>query len=386
MKFKQIKFANCGPVLKGTIKRKKINVFFGSNNSGKSLISRLIHGVNSIPDSKRGMSPLVSRYLDRISAEHSMSKFYSSVVLKNSGINRGEITTYGKKAALIGIENSTKPTTLNFSAQKRHNNFLLHMDKMATLMHSDPRSSIYIPAGRTGTIQFFTSIAQVRNRLLGDLLHTFGRQDTINSKPVSTKEIKQLAKSLNRLPDHLEQFHDLILSAHIDGLNANVQKLFSKLFPGSIEMKDATGLSKIIYKDPTGFITEIESAGSGTVSSFPILVGMYYVEKGGTLIVEEPEAHLEPSKQLELIDILQTSADQRKIDLIFTTHSDYVIKKLLSMVSSKKIKHADLGLYYFDRVGSEFTTIREINVDKTGEAEQPLFSDALDTLVKEFSI
>ena len=103
-------------------------------------------------------------------------------------------------------------------------------------------------------------------------------------------------------------------------------------------------------------------------------------------MLKKPEAHLEPSRQLGLMDVLQTSADQRNINLIFTTHSDYVIKKLLAMVSSKKIKHTDLGLYYFDRVDSKFTTIREINVDKTGEAEQPLFSDALDTLVKEFSI
>ena len=386
VKFKQIKFANCGPVLKGTVKRKKINVFFGPNNSGKSLISRLIHGVNSIPVSKRDMQPLISRYIDLMTAKGSMPEFYNSLVLKNSGINREDITTYGKKASFINIENSTKPTTLNFSTQKRHSNLLFGVNKMTTLMRSDPRSSIYIPAGRAGTIQFFTSIAQIRNRLLGDLLQTFGGQDIISPKHVSAKEIRQFTKSLSRLPDHLEQFHELILSTQTDGLNTNTQKLFSELFPGSIEMEDASGFAKIRYKDPTGFTTEIESAGSGTVSTFPILVGMYYVKKGGTLIVEEPEAHLEPSRQLGLMDILQTSADQRNINLIFTTHSDYVIKKLLAMVSSKKIKHTDLGLYYFDRVDSKFTTIREINVDKTGEAEQPLFSDALDTLVKEFSI
>ncbi len=80
------------------------------------------------------------------------------------------------------------------------------MDKYASLMSDKPRSSVYIPAGRTGTIQFFTSIAQVRNRLLGDLLHTFDREGIINPKHVSANEIRRFTRSLDKLPDHLEQF------------------------------------------------------------------------------------------------------------------------------------------------------------------------------------
>ena len=382
-KFKQIEFSNCGPVLKGIIKRKKINVFFGPNNSGKSLISRLIHGVNIMPSSKQKIPAFILRRIDHRGAKEWMPRFHNSIVLKNSGINRSDIITYKKKTAFINIQSSRKSSILNFGIDEYpiHN---LRMDKYASLMSNKSRSSVYIPAGRTGTIQFFTNIAQVRNRLLGDLLHAFGGESIINPKGASATEIRRFTRSQYELPDHLEQFYDLILSTQTEGLNSNIQKLFSELFPGSIEMENTSGLSKIIYKDPVGFITDIESAGSGTVSSFPILVGMYYVEKGGALIIEEPEAHLEPSRQLELIDMLQTIAYQRDVDLIFTTHSDYVIKKLLALISSKKIKHSDLGLYYFDRVKPEFTTIREIHVDKTGEAEQPLFEEALDSLVKGF--
>ena len=127
-----------------------------------------------------------------MTAKGSMSEFYNSVILKNSGINRENITTYGKKASFINIENPTKPTTLSFGTSKRRSNFLFGVDRLTMLMRSDPRSSIYIPAGRTGTIQFFTSIAQVRNRLLGDLLQTLGGQDIINHKRVSTKELRRV--------------------------------------------------------------------------------------------------------------------------------------------------------------------------------------------------
>ena len=107
------------------------------------------------------------------------------------------------------------------------------------------------------------------------------------------------------------------------------------------------------------------------------------------MIIEEPEAHLEPSKQIKMIEWVQNAACAKNANgtghLIFTTHSDYVVKKLLALVWKKKIRRTDLGLYYFDRADSGLTTIRRINADESGEAEQPLFQDALDTLIGEFS-
>lgn len=221
--------------------------------------------------------------------------------------------------------------------------------------------------------------------MLNDILYTFGENSVARSGKTSEKNILNFTRSLSKLPEYLEQFHDLIFSAKTDKLNKNVQKLFSTLFTGSIYLDTTQGFPTIVYKDPTGFTTEIESAGSGVVSLLPIISGMYYVEPNGSLIIEEPEAHLEPSRQLKIINALHSIASERKVDLIFTTHSDYVVKKLLALVSSKKMKHSDLGLYYFDRKGSDLTTIKQIPIDKTGEAEQSLFQDAIDELVSEFS-
>ena len=381
MKLQEIEFSNCGPVLKGTIKLKKINVFFGPNNSGKSLISRLIHGINFQPD----FSALMQRRKDLYNKDERLT-MTKDEILRNAGINYKDIVTHGKKTARINIK-FKKPLILNFGNTEYKTNMDLRsyiIGKNASKVRKS-RDSVYIPAGRTGTIQFFANIVQTRNRFLVELLHFFGEQGSVNSKDTSPKDIKRLTKSFTKLPEHLEQFYDLILSVHEDGLSSDIEDFFSDLFPGSIKLSNGHGFPTIAYEDPTGFVTEIESAGSGTVSSFPIIVGVYYVKKNGRLIIEEPEVHLEPTRQLKLIDTLQHIARKREIDLVFTTHSDYVIKQLLALVSSKKIKHTDLGLYYFQRNGSKFTTIREIAVDKTGDAEQPIFEEAMNMLVKEFS-
>ena len=384
MKYDKITFENIGPIEKGQIQRHKVNVFFGPNNAGKSIASRLIHGIGQL----NTRSTMIQKIIEHNTySKKQINLFYGYSILNSAGLSRSSFLTFKKKSCNLIIHPSRKLPIIDFGFNKSirvHRNHMV-LQHYASRFSQTSKNSVYIPAGRTGTIQFFTSITQVRNRLLRDLLGSFRKDDLSNTGKTSAKEIKRFTRSLSKLPEHLEQFHDLILDAHAEGMNKNVQDLFSNLFSGSIQFMDMGGLPEIFYRDPTGFMTEIESAGSGTVSSFPIFAGVYYVNKGGTLIIEEPEAHLEPAKQLKLIEELVKIAEIKKIDLIFTTHSDYVIKKLLALVSRKKIKHTDLGLYYFNRTPNSLTQIKQIPVDKTGEAEQTLFENALNTLVEEFS-
>lgn len=384
MKYDTLDLQNIGPIKEGRIKRNKINVFFGPNNSGKSIVSRLIYGIGQLDTTSQRAQMLIK---SRIKSKNELSFFYGQYILNAAGIKRHDILSYNKKTCSITLSSKKKIYPVDFGVINSHMTntriFLLQHHMKRYLQNS--KDSVYIPAGRTGTIQFFTAITQVRNRLLNDLLGTFRGDSFSEIIKTSAKDIKNFTRSLDKLPEHLEQFHDLILDVHTKGLNKNAQELFSNLFPGSIKIVMSRGLPEVIYRDSTGFETEIESTGSGVVSSFPIVAGVYYVKKGGTLIIEEPEAHLEPSKQLKLIEELVRIANTKKIDLIFTTHSDYVVRKFLALVNMGKIKHTELGLYYFNRPLKSLTKIEKIHVDKTGESEQPLFEDALNTLVKELS-
>ena len=381
MRYKEIEFSNCGPVLNGTIKRKKITAFFGQNNSGKSMVSRLIHGINLMNTAKSRLPQSLRQSAINDENDDTVSQYYNAMVLKNSGMDSRDIITYKRRNARINIKKDAEQLTLNFKIGRKHdtqNNLLVqrYADKTSKIS----RHSVYIPAARTGIIQFLTDIAQIKDRLQGDVLQTPAVRDTVNHKWISTRGTEQFA----RLPGHLKQFYDLVFAAHADVSSRDVQRLFSKLFQGLIQIKNVDGLSEISYKEDTGFITNIESAGAGIVSSFPIISGMYYVKKGGMLIIEQPEMHMGPPKQSRLIESLQSVAYERKIDLILNTCSDYIVKELLDLVSNRKIKPSDLGLYYFERETSDFTVITEIRVGEDGYAEHPVFEDALCTFVAEF--
>ena len=190
------------------------------------------------------------------------------------------------------------------------------------------------------------------------------------------------------LPPHMEQFHDLVARTLMSNPNRRFNKSFSNIFGGTIVKNGADKLRRghIAYRDPHGHKAPITSAGSGLLASAPLLAGLHYTAPGGALTIEEPEAHVEPSTQLALIGEIVSVALSKNIRLVMTTHSDYVVKKILALVSSRKIRPADTGLYQFQRQGQSHTRINRIPVDRTGAAEQESFHDALDSLVEEFSI
>jgi len=183
----------------------------------------------------------------------------------------------------------------------------------------------------------------------------------------------------------LEDFYDLLLKLLMSREISALEKHIRSMHAGKVHLETTRELPSLVYVDDSGFKTEVEDAGSGIVASLPIIFGMMQVKRGGVLIVEEPEAHLEPVRQMKLVELLCQEAIRRKIALMVTTHSDFLVKKVLGLISRGKIKNSQVGLLYFERKPKEFTTIRSIGISKHGEAEQPLFSEAVQTLTDDFS-
>jgi predicted ATPase len=121
------------------------------------------------------------------------------------------------------------------------------------------------------------------------------------------------------------------------------------------------------------------------VSAYPIVIGLNRLAENGMLIVEEPEAHLEPRLQMELMKLITNVISQLNGRLVLTTHSDLTVKSILAKVGRGEIPHNELGLFYFERHGIDMAKVRQIEVDESGDAEQPLFQEAIESLVKEYS-
>ena len=383
MNYSKLSIQNFGPVETGTINNEKITVFFGPNNSGKSIISKIIHAISLFDPSPDAQ---VTRAMHDKKPEITIDRLMTFHVLHNLGLSHSAATTYNKSKSTITIENRKKTHQLTISDPIKKQEYIIghvryyrrHLTK-STLA----KRSVYIPAGRTGTIQFFYSIAQMRNRLLNDILASFASYGDIKND-FSARNVKDFLQSTGSFPDFMNEFYDTVLSAYAKGVTKNFQDMFQTLFSGQVYTKKGV-MPSMIFEDTQGFPTDIENAGSGVISSLPILLGVDYVKNGGSLIIEEPEAHMEPARQYKLMEILYEVSKTKKTKLFLTTHSDYVVKKLLSMVSQKRLKPSDLGLYYFKRAKNKYTQIQKMTIDRSGEAEQPIFQDALETMMQEFS-
>lgn len=381
MKYTRIAFKNIGPIEAGEIEHKKVSVLFGNNNSGKSIASSLIHGICQLDTAALRNLARSDMFKDeRINGDQQSADryIYGQKILWSAGIPQDRIATFNKRSCTLEIHSPRKTAlSINFKRPRLSVGRSKTLARFGRTLNEQSDVSIYVPAGRTGVMQYYISISRAKNTLLRYTLDAF--LETVGGSDKRSKKDAQLTN----IPEHPERMYDLIIRE--GSLNQDVKDIFSTLFPGSIKMDTSNAIPKIVYVDPSGFETEIEHAGSGIASSLPIVMSLQYVDDGGTLVIEEPEAHLEPARQMRLIEDLVAAADNRKIDLVFSTQSDYVVKKLLAMTVSKKIERQDLGFYYFKRMPNAFTRITKFVADKDGEIPQAMFDDALDSLVEEFS-
>ena len=389
-RLRSLTLRNFGPVSEGTIEIHNVNVFFGPNSSGKSMVARLIHGVAR----RAYTAPFRESVFSEIYSYYSPSRsvaFGTQEIMRMVSEYVEDIPTIGRREASVAFKTARGEFAWKISGSgevrvakggKTLHNFLRdkRSEKSANVRL---RPSVYVPAARAGTIQFFNTVIQILNRLYRDVLRTFGRRRL--EPKTSLRDLRRTLRNLGRFPRYLEDFYDLILEFLSEGITKGLSESFQSLHYGKLRIKKAPAMPSLSYVDPSGFSTEVERASSGVIASFPILLGLYKVVPGGLFIVEEPELDLEPSGQMKMVELICRVAQERKLTVVLTTHSDYVVKKLLALVSRGEIRSKDLGLHFFQRPRAGFTRIREIEVDPSGEAEQPLFQEAIESLVREFS-
>ena len=377
MKFKTIKLSNFGPIKSGEIGNEKITVFFGHNNSGKSVALRLLHAIHSFdPNRKKQLYNLVSK-----TKKHSPEKISLTDIIQSMEISFSKIKLNGAKSGYVSMSNKSGTTKVKLTptkceTEKLHPYNILRANDMI-------KPSVYIPASRIGTMQSFVNIVKMKNQ---QFEHVASTLSALNADEESdSSEYETLFNAVGKLPAPVNDLHDMILITRDEQISDETQKFFQNVFGGDIYLQSGSFMTTIIVKDKNGFETKIEDAGSSVLSSFPVMLGISHVDDGGHLIVEEPETGLDPFNQLKLIDQLIDIQRQRKINLHFSTHNDNVVSKLLSYVSQGKLKPSDIGLYYFDKTENG-TVITKMPVDKDGTAEQPIFDQAMDSIVASFSV
>jgi hypothetical protein len=141
------------------------------------------------------------------------------------------------------------------------------------------------------------------------------------------------------------------------------------------EIAPGSGLYRAYVKSGAGSTeTLITDVGFGISQILPVLVLLYYVPEGSTIILEQPEIHLHPAVQSALADLIITVIKSRNVQIILESHSEHLLQRLLRRIAEgdaspyPAITPDDVRLY-FCQSGSSGSKLDPLRVNLFGAIE-----------------
>lgn len=109
----------------------------------------------------------------------------------------------------------------------------------------------------------------------------------------------------------------------------------------------------------------IADVGFGISQMFPIVLEGLRMEKGSTLMLEQPEIHLHPNLQMQMADFFISLALSGK-QVLVETHSDHVINRLVRRIVEDETHNLqDLIGIYFIKPSENGSVYEEVKIDET---------------------
>ncbi len=183
------------------------------------------------------------------------------------------------------------------------------------------RSAYYLPADRTG-------IMHAHRVVVGSLIHRSSRGGLRAERPlpVLSGVVADFLERLVEMPGRYGRQRKIN-----ERLALELEQTF---LSGAITVHPSeTGYPSFVYR-PHGWRRDLPLMNASSMVSevAPVVLFLrYVVQRGDTLIVEEPESHLHPAKQVELTRHL-AAAVHAGIRVILTTHSEWVLEALANLV------------------------------------------------------
>ena len=140
--------------------------------------------------------------------------------------------------------------------------------------------------------------------------------------------------------------------------------------------------------DKTGAKTYIDDFGFGASQCLPIFVQGALMPRHAHLMIEQPEAQLHPTAQLELGSFFADLWKTRKVGSIIETHSDNILLRLRRLVAKGELSTEDVSVAYFanDEEKGNMPIIKNLDINEDGSMEKGLpmefFGKNLDEVLK----
>jgi predicted ATP-dependent endonuclease of OLD family len=210
----------------------------------------------------------------------------------------------------------------------------------------DDRDIVFLPAGRS----LITILSQQRYNIdMGDELLSNGELESDGLTKLDYLMQNFIAR-IDQAKPIFEQGLDKLIQEHISNSNPNTiqiiklaQNLINQILRGSYS--SFNGIERIAFADGKSTLINFASSGQQEVVWILLLILLLILNNRKVfLVVEEPEAHLFPVAQKQIIDLIALLANQNDNpaneydnQILLTTHSPYILSSFNNLLYAHKI-------------------------------------------------
>ena len=152
-------------------------------------------------------------------------------------------------------------------------------------------------------------------------------------------------------------------------------------------LNDIAGIESIRFRTSSGYVSQafaknkdtgadvlIADYGFGVGQCLPILVQGAIMAPQTTLMVEQPEAQLHPTAQLELGSFFADLWKKRQVGSIIETHSDNILLRLRRLIARGDLSPKDVSVAFFtfDEEKPHLPVIKNLDINEDGTMEPGL--------------
>ena len=120
-----------------------------------------------------------------------------------------------------------------------------------------------------------------------------------------------------------------------------------------------------IQKREHGPKVTLADMGYGLSQFLPVWFFVTMLQKGSTLILEQPGIHLHPKVQSQLADLFIEVVTERKLQILVESHSEHLLNRLQRRIAEEKIS-VDKTALYFCRNDEGVSKIERLKMDEFG--------------------
>lgn len=348
----KIKIENFGGLKKLEFELKSINILIGPQASGKSISVKLMYFFKNFVseilksiengDTKRELDskqkdtfinyfPRESWSKGNFKIEYSINDSWVSVERKaskslvfNYSDDFKKMLTKGRKIFKDGqkkVESEPRISSYKISrnTRKKFNEFVTN-----EISNTSIYDQFFVPAGRSFFANIQTSIFSFlsNNKSLDPFLIEFGS---------FYENFKRFAFNIDA--DESSKNDKKFLT--------DFDKLINEIMNGAFKREKDKDF--IIHNDSRK--VNLTNASSGQQETLPLVLvlkvlgNLTFFNKGATLYIEEPEAHLFPTAQKKIVQLLARTFNSQNGDfqIIVTTHSPYILSSFNNLLEAGKI-------------------------------------------------